>query len=410
MLIHKFTKVVCLVCAAVALAMTLLTACGSDGNGNGAGSDYSVQFDPAVPVGTNSGIAVLLLTGDTGASWLVEVVSGGNWVSFDLSGAQSRSGQIGETWQSREIPVYYTTNNSGAERHAQIRFTFTGQPPVLLDMTQYSPTQNVYPFNNVATWPELPAFEENDDYIYVTHLCPVINQNENKVFTGRNYTMCFDHTKRAAWWVAYPLHATYIGSGRPSRDPWAFDPKFSSKEQANIVSGSYEGPYDRGHQLPNADRNRDPYSEMCYQTFYCSNATPQAAALNQGGWMRLEGKVRDWICSDTLYVVTGAYWNPGSTASTTDDAGQSCPLPDYYFKVVVRTVQGNIRSRGDRLGEYEASQLKSLGFWVRNASGQGEAKAWATSVADIERKTGFTFFPTIPATVKQQTETSSWGL
>lgn len=408
MLIHKFSKAVCLVCAAVALASAFLTACSSDDNGGGSGSDNSVRFDPTVTIGTNGGTAVLLITGNAGTPWTAEVVSGGNWVGFDLLYAQSRTGQIGETWQSREIPVYYKANTTSDERHAQIRFTFDGEQPILLDMTQYSPGQNVYPVNNVATWPELPANLDNADFTYVTHLCPVYNQLEGRTFTGRNYTMCFDRTKRAAWWVAYPIHETYLGTGRPSPDPWAFDPKLSSDWQANVISRSYAGPYDRGHQIPNADRNADPYGEMCYQTFYVSNLTPQASALNQQGWMRLEGKVRDWKCSDTLYVVTGAWWgaNPGSTTAD----GVEVPLPDYYFKVVARTVKGNIRSKGDLLGNYDASQLKSLGFWVKNASGQGEAKAWATSVADIERKTGFTFFPTLPAAVKEQTETASWGL
>lgn len=409
MLIHRLTKAVCLVCAAVALVSTFLTACsGDDNGGGGSGSINTVRFDPAVPVGTTEGTAVLLISGVIGNSWTAEVVTGGNWVGFDLSYAQSRSGRISEKWQENEIPVYYRANTTSNERHAQIRFTFEGGQPILLDMTQYSPGQNVYPEHNVATWPELPAYKENTDFTYVTHLCPVRNLDVNSTYTGRNFTMCFDRTKRAAWWVAYPIHRAYLGTGRPDPDPWAFDPKLSKEWQPDVIGRSYGGAYDRGHQIPNADRNADPYGLMCFQTFYVSNLTPQNSTLNRQAWMRLEGKVRDWECSDTLYVVTGAWW--GENPATTSAGNEQVPLPDYYFKAVVRTVKGNIRSKGDLLGNYDASQLKSIGFWVRNASSQGEAKQWATSVADIERKTGFTFFPTIPAAVKEQTETASWGL
>lgn len=260
-------------------------------------------------------------------------------------------------------------------------------------------------------WPEVPVLTEQENYRYVTHYCSVKNENEGRFVHARNYTMCFDATKRGAWWVAYPLHRAHLGSGRPNSDPWAYDPELSSTWQADLSRGSYAGAYDRGHQLPNADRNADlTAGGMCYQTFYASNSTPQASSLNQQGWARLEKKVRDWVCSDTLYVVTGAYWNPNSKNATTDKSGNSCPIPDYYFKVVVRTTAGNVRHTGDKLGSYGAEQLKSIGFWVANATGQGEAKSWVKSIAEIESLTGFTFFPTIPDAVKQQKDASSWGL
>ena len=150
---------------------------------------------------------------------------------------------------------------------------------------------------------------------------------------------------------------------------------------------------------------------MQAQTFYFSNMTPQNSSLNQHPWADLEKMARDhWMCSDTLYVVTGAYWNPGSTLTTADRDGKLCPVPNYYFKVFVRTVKGNIRQAGDKLGDYSAGQLKSIGFWVANEGGQGEAKSWVKSVKKIEELTKFEFFPTLPAEVKEKTDAASWGL
>lgn len=261
-----------------------------------------------------------------------------------------------------------------------------------------------------AAWPELPLHIENEHYTYTTHYCTVRNQRDSCDFNGRNYTMCFDRTKRGAWWVAYPLHETYFSTGRPKRDPWAYDPAFSFSWQADISHGSYIGGYDRGHQIPNADRNADlSPGGMCYQTFYASNSTPQASVLNQRSWARLEAKVRSWVCADTLYVVTGAYWSP-DCAQTTDKGGNVCAVPDYYFKVVVRTVAGDIRQEGDCLGRFDPAQLKSIGFWVANVGQQSDLKTWVRSVAEIEASTGFTFFPTLPESVKQQKDASSWGL
>lgn len=260
-----------------------------------------------------------------------------------------------------------------------------------------------------AAWPELPLLAENANYQYVTHFCKVGN-----VDRARNYTLCFDKTRRASWWVAYPLHNAYLGSGRPDPDPWAYDPAIAESAQANLVDRSYTGSYDRGHQIPNADRNADQTpGGMCYQTFYASNATPQAHDLNAGSWADLETKVRTWArgCADTLYVVTGAWWAPQSTKATTDRSGNRCPVPDAYFKVVARTVAGNIRTAGDLLGDYPADKLKTIGFWVENSDSRAgdNPRSWAVSVAEIESRTGFTFFPTLPEAVKQQNNSSAWG-
>ena len=281
-------------------------------------------------------------------------------------------------------------------------------PPPEHEDPQDPPKQEI---SGNASWPELPVMTENENYHYVTHYCMVGNEQTGQSAKGRNYTMCFDKTKRGAWWVAYPLHKVHLGSGRPDPDPWAYDPELSATWQANLSRGSYTGAYDRGHQIPNADRNADLTSNgMCFQTFYASNATPQASNLNQQGWARLEAKVRNWVCADTLYVVTGAYWDPNSNKTTTDKSGNSCPIPDYYFKVVVRTKAGNVRQTGDELGSYDAEQLKSIGFWVANASSQGEAKSWVKSIAEVENLTGFTFFPTLPEAVKLQKTATDWGL
>lgn len=283
--------------------------------------------------------------------------------------------------------------------------------PDVPDVPEVPVPQEPDPVSARAAWPELPLCPEKTDWHYVTHYCMVKNVTEGREVKGRNYTMCFDATKRGAWWVAYPLHQVHLGKGRPDPDPWSFDPELSSTWQADLARGSYNGAYDRGHQIPNADRNADlTPGGMCYQTFYASNATPQASKLNQGEWGELEKKVRSWVCSDTLYVVTGAYWNPDSSKKTTDKSGNSCPIPDYYFKVVVRTTAGNVRQQGDLLGDYKADQLKAIGFLVANADGQGKAKDWVKSIAEIEHFTGFTFFPSLPEAVKQQKNAAAWGL
>ncbi len=255
--------------------------------------------------------------------------------------------------------------------------------------------------------PELPVRVEGANYHYVTHYAPVADKSMGGVMVSkRNFSLCFDKTKRAAAWVAYPMHESYLGSGRV--ETWEYDPQITKTDQPVLYKGYANGTtWNRGHQIPNADRNA--HATMQKQTFYFSNMTPQNGTLNQQAWARLEGKVRSWSCSDTLYVVTGAHWT-NTENKTYDNSGNACPIPTHYFKVVARTIGGNVRTRGDRLGSYPASELQTIGFWVENKAGQGEAKAWVKSVEEIEQLTGFKFFPTLPAEVKKQNFASQWGL
>ena len=216
----------------------------------------------------------------------------------------------------------------------------------------------------------------------------------------------FDKTKKAALWVAYPIHNAYLKGSGERTDRWAFDPIIPQSYQADCTLRSYGGSYDRGHQLPSADRLGT--DEMNAQTFYMSNMTPQLNRLNQDMWAKLETKVRANNCSDTLYVVTGAYFGAGAT-TTTDGARNTVPVPTNYFKVLLRTKSGKT---GKNIKDCSDSELISIGFWVDHKSyGNIEPpKSICTSVADIEKMTGFTFFPQVSNSVKQQNNPTQWGI
>ena len=222
--------------------------------------------------------------------------------------------------------------------------------------------------------------------------------------TVRNYSLCFDKKLRVAHWVAYPLHASYIGSLDRS-EAWAPDPKIPQQYQPALWLGGYQNGnvYNRGHQIPSKDRTT--VEEMNKQTFYASNMTPQRGQFNQNMWAALEAKVRSYVCPDTLYVVTGCYF-ANLDESTKDKAGNVCPVPTNYFKVLLRTRDGET---GKRIADCKASELKAIGFWVANENGQQLGRQLCRSVAEIEKETGFTFFPDADTSVKAQNSPEQWG-
>lgn len=242
--------------------------------------------------------------------------------------------------------------------------------------------------------PEMPEKVNDNNYIYVTHEATLSNR---KV---RNYSICFDKTKYAARWIAYPLHPCYRGStdrSYQSSQVWPYDPLIVSSYQA-VGKGGYNG-YTRGHQIPSADRTAT--RELNEQTFYMSNMTPQAYDFNSGIWLDLENKVRseNYMCNDTIYVVTGAHW------ANTDNYAGKYPIPTHYYKVLLRTRKGNTHKT-----VYQATrdELKCVGFWISHTATGSLNKSYLKSVDEIERLTGFTFFPEVDVD-KTVCDTTAWG-
>lgn len=397
--------------AILALLVGFAAACGDK---DGGGSDVPPQNEiywknssvSSSTVASSTTSSALIIDGVPGTRWNAQVTEGTSWCSFKYGNyTGDYTATEGTVQEGLNILYVYYQNNTGADqRTAEVRFNFEGQNAQDFTVTQLAQSQDDEP--HFTAWAELPAMKQNANYAYATHYASL---NKKKV---RNYSICFDKARKAALWVAYPLHSVYISGNGHRTDAWAFDPTptIPERDQANCIRKSYGGPYDRGHQLPSADRLAT--DELNAQTFYMTNMTPQLNRLNQDMWAKLESKVRTYRCSDTLYVVTGAYFGTGYK-TTTDGAGNSVPIPTNYFKVLLRTRSGNT---GKAVTEVSADDLMAIGFWVEQRSyGNIEPpKSICMSVADIEAKTGFTFFSTlsssVAASVKKQNNPSQWGI
>ena len=76
-----------------------------------------------------------------------------------------------------------------------------------------------------AAWYELPAKDNAGSNMLLRTFYD----------TARNYTMYYDTSTYTAYWVAYPLAAGDLGSGRPN-DPWAATPGIPTSQQINVLS------------------------------------------------------------------------------------------------------------------------------------------------------------------------------
>lgn len=253
-----------------------------------------------------------------------------------------------------------------------------------------------------------------------THTAPMGGREQ------RNYTLLYDPEVCAAYWVAYPICADHLGTGR--EEFWGYDPAIPTSKQTKVSSGAYKvnvgspnsegydgsrNYYARGHQIPNADRNGVP--EMMAQTYYSTNMTPQIQkGMNSGIWSSLEAAVRSCVpVNDTLYVVTGAAFRKAGGNEeihyiTSARDGKTLPLPNYYWKVILK-----VKRSGAGI-----SDAKAIGFWIDH-SDHGSRKSlgadyrdydsFTVSVDQIETWTGFDFFVNLPDSIENTAEANtSW--
>ena len=391
-----------LLMASIAMMTIVAASCTDDAENRVASNAYLKNTE----VKGESKNCAVVLEAQQGTSYSLTIASDGEWATF-TSGQLSINGTMES--RSKVVYIYFSKNATGTPREAEIEVNIAGE------IFSLSFTQHSYD-NTIAVaraWAELPVCKEENNYIYNTHFGAMGLRND-----ARNYTYCFDPSVRASLWVAYPLHKCYTsGEGNRNNSSFGYDPKVDDEVQAALGRGSYNGWYDRGHQLPAADRKCS--QQMMDQTFYATNMTPQQSSFNQNKWGVLEGRVRNMVCSDTLYVVTGAYFGGEHHSSiankTTDKLGNTCPTPTHYYKALLRTKKGNT---GKSIDEFnDASQVRAIAFWFEHENSGDDTTITSSdciSVAELEEITGFIFFPmlddAIEAEVKSTKIPSEWGV
>ena len=381
----------------------LFAGCGDSSDG----PSVFVRLD-AETVNCNVTTNKLIATGDA-MTFLATILSQGDgdaWCSFSSFDTSAEPQLSKEGHVSIPMKLYLLRNQTDEAREALIRVVFANgfSADLVLRQGAFSPHPDYD-----RQWGEQPFFREDDAYIYKTYYTTLTRGGY-----VRNYSVCFDTGKRVSHWVAYPLTINYVtpNLGRPNPEPWAYDPNkylpaIPESAQAYILQGYGSGAV-RGHQLPSADR----YStkETNAMTYYAVNIMPQNYDFNGGVWLELENKVRDNMTrnpSDTIFVVTGTYFGTGKTL--TDRTGKTVSVPSNCWKVLLRG------SSGKAVWDCSADELHGIGFWFANdASNTASLRSYATTIADIEQRTGFTFFRNLPAdaadAVKAQNTPSDWSL
>jgi endonuclease G len=157
------------------------------------------------------------------------------------------------------------------------------------------------------------------------------------------------------------------------RDSFHADPNIAPSDRAELQDYARSG-YDRGHMAPSGDM-ADEKSQ--YESFSLANMIPQNSDNNRHLWEGIESAVRDLAKRQgELFVVTG----PIFYGSELKRLNERVLVPTYIFKAI-----------------YDPGKNEAAAYLVRNAEGNNYAEI---SIADLDRLTGLSIFPKLPADVK----------
>lgn len=172
------------------------------------------------------------------------------------------------------------------------------------------------------------------------------------------------------------LNGTFERDGEFAQDPCV---KGCPTPQDYAGSGM-----DRGHLVPAADLKWNETAMR--QSFLLTNVCPMHKALNEGGWSKLEEKVREWTARDSaLLVFTG----PVVDESDTTRLNGRVVVPSAFYKVIMAPC---------------VHPMRAVAFIYPNGHSGERLQQYAVSIDEVERRTGLDFFPTLPQDVQQRLE------
>jgi endonuclease G len=148
--------------------------------------------------------------------------------------------------------------------------------------------------------------------------------------------------------------------------------------------------FDRGHMCPSKDRSDNHDNNKV--TFNTTNIVPQSPKCNQRCWKKFEDDCRRMTRDGSeLYIVAGPYGEGGEGLEgekKTIGKTQSITVPAAVWKVVM------VLPNKDAM---PTQSTRTFAVWMPNDQKVSDNwKPYAVSIAEVEKRTGYKFFPVVP--------------
>lgn len=219
---------------------------------------------------------------------------------------------------------------------------------------------------------------------------------DNYLMVKPYYALSYNNSMGTANWVSWRVTASDLGDA--PRQPSFYADVELPAGFSRIVHKDYSGSgFDRGHLCPHADR--DATTAMSASTFVMTNIIPQAPNVNEKAWAKLESYCRRQVKRrHHLYIIAGptGIGGRGLEGYKRMIAGGKVTVPAACWKIIVIVPEAG----ADDLAKITA-QTRTIAIIMPNDNTQVDDQ-WAgfrTSVAEIERRTGYHFFDRLPVEV-----------
>lgn len=205
---------------------------------------------------------------------------------------------------------------------------------------------------------------------------------KEQIIKRKAYTVSYNKDTKCPNWVAWYLSAAHVDG------EWARSNDFREDYDVPVpraTNDDYRGSkWSRGHMCPAGDNKWD--AEAMSETFLMSNVCPQDRNLNSGLWNRVEMDCRKWAKKyGGVYIVCGPlYYNKEHELI----GYNKVVVPEAFYKVIL-CIEG---------------RPKAIGFIVKNNEGTKKKDQYVNSVDEVERITGFDFFPELPDDIENVVE------
>ena len=202
------------------------------------------------------------------------------------------------------------------------------------------------------------------------------------VLEKKAYTVSYNKKTRCPNWVAWKLTAEHADGELQRRN--VFHEEEEVPEPRATLQDYKGSGWSRGHMCPAGDNKWD--EQAMFESFSLVNVCPQNARLNSGVWNSIEMDCRKWARKyGEVYIVCGpVYMNKEHEAIGDNEV----VVPEAFFKVVLCLT----------------GKPKAIGVVVRNTEGTKKKDLYYNSIDQVERITGYDFFPALPDDIENEVE------
>jgi endonuclease G, mitochondrial len=215
---------------------------------------------------------------------------------------------------------------------------------------------------------------------------------ENYLILRSQYSLSYARSKGTPNWAAWQLNSSWLGDTPRSRQFFS-DPNLPAGfDRINPRDYSGSG-FDRGHLVNSEDRGNS--AENNDYTFLMTNIIPQSPQNNRGAWLDLENECRRLVREGKeLYIFAGGVGRGGSgdRGFAETIANGKVVVPSKVWKVVL------VLEKPVNNGLFLSNSTKAIAAVFPNET-RLPSKDWRryqTSVKEVEKLTGYTFFRNLP--------------